>query len=50
MVTRLIENSIMVGVSIFALALVAWAPSIPAQSADKAIIAHSSESISLHRA
>jgi hypothetical protein len=47
MVTRLIENSIMVGVIIFTLALVAWAPSISAQSADKAIIAHTSESISL---
>jgi len=47
MVTRLKENSIMVGVIIFTLALVAWAASISPQSPDNLMIAQTGESISI---
>ena len=47
MVVRLKENSIMLRVIVFILALASWVSPVWVQSADKAIIAHTSESISL---
>ena len=47
MVVRLKENSIMLRVIVFILALASWVSPVWVQSADKAIIARTSESISL---
>ena len=47
MVVRLKESWVMLRVITFIFALAGWPPAVLAQSADKAIIAHTSESISL---
>ena len=47
MVVRLKGNPIMLRAIIFIMSLAGWAEPSAAQSADKAIIAHTSESISL---
>jgi hypothetical protein len=47
MVVRLQENPMMVRVKILIWAMAGWAAPVPAQSVDKAIFAHTSESISL---